>query len=187
MECCSFGAFQSSAWGSALLAGVLSFASPKESSQRKGDPGLRGWLRQLPCATRSAGRLRNSGLRPSNSPRRKPPARLRCSALHEGGEHTERNLMRQTVDTRLVLNWPSASSSSARRNGKKGEDCLRGVAPSSAALPLRLSSAEHPAQPGDAAGATSFWLLFLGKTRKSTPARQARNPASPKRTNTPHQ
>jgi cytochrome c oxidase subunit 3 len=36
-------------WGSALLAGVLSFASPKESSQRKGDPwvgaGCAGSLR----------------------------------------------------------------------------------------------------------------------------------------------
>ncbi|MBP8215403.1 MAG: hypothetical protein KAX66_08040 [Propionivibrio sp.] len=81
------------------------------------------------------------------------------------------------VDLQLVFDQPSASSSSARRNGKKGEDCLRTEGPSSAALPLRLSSAEHPAQPGDAAGATSFWLLFLGKTRKSTPARQARNPA----------
>ena len=36
-------------WGSALWAGVLSFASPKESSQRKGDPeggaGYAGSLR----------------------------------------------------------------------------------------------------------------------------------------------
>jgi hypothetical protein len=77
-------AFLCRAWGSALLAGVLSFASPKESSQRKGDPRLRGRLRRLPCATRNAGRLRNSGLRPSNSPRRRPPALLRCSALHMG-------------------------------------------------------------------------------------------------------
>jgi hypothetical protein len=41
------------AWVSALLAGVLFLASPRKSSQKEGDPRLRGWLRQLPCATRS--------------------------------------------------------------------------------------------------------------------------------------
>ncbi len=54
---------------SALRAGVLSFASPKESSQRKGDPRLRGRLRRLPCATRCWRGLRNSALRASDSPR----------------------------------------------------------------------------------------------------------------------
>jgi hypothetical protein len=38
----------------------------------------------VPCATRNAGRLRNSGLCPSNSPRRRPPAFLRCSAPSTG-------------------------------------------------------------------------------------------------------
>ena len=45
------------AWVSALLAGVLFLASPRKSSQKEGDPRLRGWLRQLPCATRMSGRL----------------------------------------------------------------------------------------------------------------------------------
>ena len=51
----------SQAWGSALLAGVLSFASPKESSQRKGDPGV---------GARCAGPLRYSAGRAAcqNSP-----------------------------------------------------------------------------------------------------------------------
>jgi hypothetical protein len=68
-----------------LRASVLSFASPKESSQRKGDPGLRGWLRQLPCATRNRRGLRNSGcaLRQSSPFFRRF---LRCSALHTGPE-----------------------------------------------------------------------------------------------------
>ena len=43
--------------------------------------------------------------------------------------------------------------------------------------PLRLSSAEHPAQPGDAVGARFLWLLSFCKKKESTPARQARNPA----------
>ena len=65
------------AWGSALLAGVLSFASPKESSQRKGDPRV-GALR-VPCATRQAGRLAKLACGSDNASRM-PPARLRCSA-----------------------------------------------------------------------------------------------------------
>ena len=68
-----------------LEGGPVSLVSPKETGERKGDPRLRGRLHRLPCATRPAGRLRNSGLRPSNSARRLPPARLRCSALHRGG------------------------------------------------------------------------------------------------------
>jgi len=64
-------------WGSALLAGVLSFASPKESSQRKGDPRV-GALR-VPCATRQAGRLAKLACGSDNA-NRLPPARLRCSA-----------------------------------------------------------------------------------------------------------
>ena len=105
----------------------------KKEAKEKATATLRGRLRRLPCATRTAGRLRNSGLRPSDSPRRLPPAPLRCSALHEGGRNTERNLMRVALSVRLVFILPSASSSSARRNGKKGEDCLRAVGPSSAA------------------------------------------------------
>jgi len=69
------------AWGSALLAGVLSFASPKESSQRKGDPRV-GALR-VPCATRQAGRLAKLACGSDNASRL-PPARLRCSAPRMG-------------------------------------------------------------------------------------------------------
>ncbi len=99
----------------------------------------------------------------------------RCTRGKE--KHTKRNLTPLAVDSRLVLDQPFASSSSARRDGKKGEDCLRAEGPSSAALPLWLSSAEHPAQPGDAVGARFLWLLSFCKKKESTPARQARNPA----------
>src|SRR5574343_1055623 len=56
----------------------------EESKQRRRRPWVGAGLRPVPCATRQAGRLRNSGLRPSNSPRRKPPAYLRCSAPPKG-------------------------------------------------------------------------------------------------------
>ena len=68
-----------SAWGSALLAGVLSFASPKESSQRKGDP----WV-----GARCAGSLRYSASRAAclNSPaaqtRQADCPRPTCVAQH---------------------------------------------------------------------------------------------------------
>ncbi len=67
---------------SALRAGVLSFASPKESSQRKGDPvvgapagylallGEPGGSNELACGSNNANRV--------------PPARLCCSAPSKG-------------------------------------------------------------------------------------------------------
>ncbi|MBS1158435.1 MAG: hypothetical protein H6R15_854 [Proteobacteria bacterium] len=62
---------------SALRGVLLSFASPKESKQRKGDPRV-GALRVL-CATRQSGRLAKLACGSDNA-NRKPPDRLRCSA-----------------------------------------------------------------------------------------------------------
>jgi hypothetical protein len=74
---------------STLRAGVLSFASPKESSQRKGDPwigapsgflpllGEPGGSHELACGSNNANRL--------------PPARLRCSAPLKGTRKVSRD------------------------------------------------------------------------------------------------
>ena len=135
----------------------------KKEAKEKATPTLRARLRRVPCATRQAGRLRNSGLRPSDSPRRQPPARLRCSALYEGErKNTERNRYRWRLMPDRFSISPLRRRAAQDATGKKGEDCLRGKAPSSAALPLRLSSAEHPAQAGRRGGrafslATFFW------------------------------
>ena len=59
----------------------------KKEAKEKATPGRRPAFGGVPCATRTAGRLRNSGLRPSDSPRRLPPAALRCSASSKGGQH----------------------------------------------------------------------------------------------------
>ncbi len=66
-----------------LRGGLLSFASPKESKQRKGDPGSVP-AAPVPCATRFGRGLRNSGLMPLRqcSPFSRPS--LRCSALLKG-------------------------------------------------------------------------------------------------------
>ncbi len=69
------------AWVSALLAGVLSFASPKESSQRKGDPrvgaGFAGPLRY--SAGRAAAELGAAPLKQSSPTAPGLPALLSAS------------------------------------------------------------------------------------------------------------
>jgi hypothetical protein len=67
---------------SALRAGVLSFASPKESSQRKGDPRLRGRLAPTPlCYSLPAGAA-ELGLRPQTVLALFPPASALLGAPH---------------------------------------------------------------------------------------------------------
>ena len=127
------------AWGSALLAGVLSFASPKESSQRKGDPWLCARLRRVPCATRNAGHPRSTSSRcfaslrarlaklacGSDNASRMPPALLRCSARHKGPkeplslhDHHFNELLRSTAKT---LRKPFSSFSSDAPTGLKSK------------------------------------------------------------------
>ena len=62
------------------LEGVsLSFASPKESKQRKGDPRVSAGRCPVPCATRQSGRLAKLACGSDNASRQ-PPDSLRCSA-----------------------------------------------------------------------------------------------------------
>ncbi len=70
-------------WGSALRRVSLSFASPKESKQRKGDPWVGAGRCPVPCATRNAGLLAKLAYG-SNNASRLPPALLRCSAPLKG-------------------------------------------------------------------------------------------------------
>jgi len=67
---------------SALRAGVLSFASPKESSQRKGEPGLPSGVAGCSALLGRSGGLRNSGLGPSDSARPFSRIDLRCSTAN---------------------------------------------------------------------------------------------------------
>ena len=91
------GPARSDALFSAWRAGVLSFASPKESSQRKGDPwvgapagflallGGPGGLPELACG--------------SNKASRNLPAHLRCSAPRKG----PKDVMAQPVRPEMAL------------------------------------------------------------------------------------
>jgi len=188
--------------GSALRAGILSFASPKESSQRKGDPRLRGRLRRLPCATRRAGRLRNSALRASDSPRRLPPALLRCSALHMG---TRKNVAAEPLKTILACfqrstakkdrfhSWaeplprdafrvPLRGAEQRRFERNKGEDCLRAKPEFRSPRSNRVAQGTGQ-RPAPTRGSPFLWLLSFGEAKESTPARKAEN--SPKTSKNP--
>ena len=176
------------------LAGVLlSFASPKESKQRKGDPWVGVGLHPIPCATRRAGRLAKLACGSDNASRLHP-ARLRCSAPLKGpGKPSELNrcsafldFLRGRPQQPIFVAWrlcrdafpgPHVARRATQvRPGEVGEDCLRAAGPSSAAPgPYRVAQGSRRSRPHNL-GSPSFWLLFLGEARKSTPAPQARKP-----------
>jgi hypothetical protein len=172
--------------GSAPDARAYFFLRRQEKvAKKKATPALRGRLRRLPCATRKAGRLRNSGLRPSNSARRLPPASLRCSALHEGGPENqlsviEQGLKRNTKDSedRSVLNPPWKTPSNAGLSGEVGEHCLR-AKPELRSPRSRRVAEGAPPQAGRRPGAAfSLAPFFWRSKRKDARASGAENSAS---------
>ena len=106
------------------------------------------------------------------------PGRTPLLGAAQGGRENERNLMRHTVDTRMVFNLALCVVEQRKAQRAEGRGLSEGRRPEFRSPPLRLSSAETPAQPGDASGARFLWLLSFCKQKESTPARQARNPAS---------
>ena len=156
----------------------------KEKATPRAAPAL-----PVPCATRQAGRLRNSGLRPSNSPRRLPPAFLRCSApstgtpkasgLNRFGGKTDSHGQPEKrakneishpgtqAQARLVSPGPLRGAEQRRGWRKKGEDCLR--AKPEFRSPRQSRVAQGTGAAGTDPGSPSFCLLFLGEARKSKP------------------
>jgi len=175
-------------WGSALLAGVLSFASPKESSQRKGDPRV-GALR-VPCATRRAGRLAKLACGSDNASRL-PPARLRCSAPLMGtrkasgfkrcaskadsygqpGKTAKNEIRRLIVDAS-----PGPLRGAEQRRGWriKGEDCLR--AQPEFRSPRQSRVAQGTGAAGTDPGSPFLCLLSFGEAKESETPRKGGTP-----------
>ena len=135
------------------LRGVSIFlASPRKSKQKEGDPGSVS-PSGIPCATRFERGLRNSGLRPSNSPR--PLSAQTCVARHLPRGPEKRRLRTgrarpwhfsglTAVDLANSFSWaepslrdafrvPMRGAEQRRKRRKEGEDCLRPAGPSSAA------------------------------------------------------
>ena len=158
---------------SRLRRALLSFASPKESKQRKGDPGrrpaARGSLRYsvwAGSAELAATRLKQSSpfIRPN----------LRCSASHKGPERR-----RGTTGSVVFQAWCSGSGlcawrfSASRRQrratealAEKGRGLFEGRSPEFRS-PRQRRVAQGTRAAGADAGSPSFCLLFLGEARKS--------------------
>ena len=172
------------AWGSAL-AGVLSFASPKESSQRKGDPGLCARLRRVPCATRHwrvAAELGPTGLRQSSPFFRQ---RLRCSARHTGqltatpsqissGALKKNSFSRNSASTRMVLPAPLRGAEQRRKAGGLWLALFEPQASLASRPALRVAQGTGQ-RPAPTQGSPFLCLLSFGEAKESkTPSR--RNP-----------
>ncbi len=187
---------------SALRAGVLSFASPKESSQRKGDPmvgapsgflpllGEPGGLPELACGSNKASRI--------------PPARLRCSAPLKGVRKASRDRAPSeklsAAVTQQNCQKANPSAESGRFTGplercratqglaEKGRGLSEGQRPE-----FRSPRQSRVAQGTRAAGTdpgspSSLATFFLATQEESTPAPQARKPTlEVRRKQTPQQ
>ena len=137
---------------------------PKKRRPRVTRPALPATLRY--SASRAAAELGAAPLKQSSPT---SPGSLPLLGAARGGRRTERNLERglnlMAVDMGVVFNQPFASSSSARRNGEKGEDCLRGEAPSSAA-PVAAEQRRAPGVAGRRCGRDFSLLTFFWQDKR---------------------
>ena len=165
---------------SALKAGVLSFASPKESSQRKGDPKLHGRLRRLPCATRNRQGLRNSGLRPSDSPRPFSRCVLRCSTTQRADRKPSGDRPQMASGSvRCVFPPPSCSAEQRRRAGGSRRGLFEGQSPEFRSRPAcRVAQGSQRSWPRNAGVAFSLATFFWRPKRKYARASGAEHSAS---------
>jgi hypothetical protein len=181
--------------GSALLAGVLSSCfAKKKVAKEEGDPRLRGRLCRLPCATRDWRALRNSGLRPSNSPRAfsaspcvarrstwgpGKASRNNCSAQKKMGvfdgrpqDFAKTRSHRFSVDASPT---PLGGAEQRRSAGGFRRALFEGQSPELRSRPA-FRVAQGTSAAGTDPGSPSFWLLFLGEARKSNSRRQRETP-----------
>ncbi len=172
-------------------AGVLSFASPKESSQRKGDPSLRGRLTPTSlCYSLPAGAA-ELGLRPQTVLALFPPAAALLGAVDGDPKNVAgTGTVRQHECPRRLLK--NSNSRHYRSNPDafpvplRGADQRRRAGGSWLALfEPQASSGKPPGLPSSArnpAGAPTqgspfLWLLSFGEAKESTPALKAESNA----------
>jgi hypothetical protein len=166
---------------SALRAGVLSFASPKESSQRKGDPsvgapagflallGEPGGSHELACGSNNANRL--------------PPARLRCSAPRKGTRKASRNLapskelnaaIAQEVEPKVESGWFAGTLGRCRATqvlAEKGRGLFEGRSPEFRS-PRQRRVAQGTPEGGTDPGSPFLCLLSFGEAKESETPRK---------------
>ena len=150
----------------------LSFASPKESKQRKGEPTtgpLRGALR---CSVRG-GNSQTSPLRGRRTREFLIPAPLRCSARSDGTSGSGYGLHRSQPcwpEVKPVSNFcRHALASSAGLGGNRAAHVRRPRSGQVCADPARAEQRSVPAakRRDSASGSPFFWVLFFGEAKKS--------------------
>ena len=139
----------------------------KKEAKEKATAALRARLRRVPCATRQAGRLRNSGLRPSDSPRRLPTAPLRCSALHEGEGKAHRT-EHDAIGGRSPFVFRSALCVVEQRKTRreKGRGLSEGRSPEFRSPPVAAEQRRAPGEAGRRCGRDFFLATFSWQDKK---------------------
>ena len=146
----------------------------KKVAKEKATPTSAVGCADCPVLLEPGGGLRNSPLF--------PPASALLGAADGDPKPIQAPLLRSTpkigqksnsVALRSVLKLPSAASSSAGRPGSKGEDCLRGAAPSSAA-PRGDRAAQRTRRSRATQRARPFFAYFLSARRKKVMSRVRR-------------
>ena len=152
----------------------------KKEAKEKATPALRGRLCRLPCATRAAGRLRNSGLRPSDSPRPFPRCVLRCSTTQRADRkpNGDRPPM---ASCSVRCAFPSPSCSAEQRSGAGGSrrGLSEGRSPEFRSRPAsRVAQGSRQSRPRNAGVAFSLATFFWRPKRKYARASGAEHSAS---------
>ena len=156
---------------SASPAGVLSFVLPKESSQRKGAPAASPGCAGCSALLSRKGALRNSGLRPSDSPRALSLCVLRCSTTQRADWRTDRSSIASGITSRSrvrsVCSPPRAAPSNGVGPGAVGEDCLRAARPKFRSRPAaRVAQGTRRSRARNAGVAFSLATFFWRRKRK---------------------
>ena len=160
-------------------ADSLSFASPKESKQRKGEPTpgpLRGSLR---CSVRG-GHSQTSPLRGRRTCECLIPAPLRCSARSDGTGGSGIGLHRSQPcwpEVKPVSDFRRhALASSAGLGGNRAAHVRRPRSGQVCADPARTEQRSVPAvkRRDSTSGSPFFWVLFFGEAKKSASPAGAR-------------
>ncbi len=154
---------------SALTAGDFFLGRQEKVTKRRSTPALRGRLCRLPCATRRAGRLRNSGLRPSDSPRRLPPARTPLLGAARGGRKAHRTEFDapMAVDIGVVFNLALCVVEQRKAQREKGRGLSEDRRSEFRSPPVAAEQRRAPGAAGRRCGRAFFFGYFLlGKTRR---------------------
>ena len=165
---------------SALPAGVLFLASPRKSSQKEGDRRVDAPLRGVPCATRLTGRLAKLAC---GSNRRQPttPGQPALLGVSKAAFHTTRFStvfrVHRRRELRARFSIPLEGAEQRRRWRIRGEDCLRGVAPSSAA-PRQRRVAQGTGVAGTDPGVAFSLATFFWRSKRKYARPQGGTPRS---------